>query len=77
VTRRPNINPFGLSRGQAALLAGVSPGTWDKMVQDGSMPPPRVWGRRKLWLAPEVEQALMELPISSGVTDDNPWEGAK
>lgn len=68
---------FALSRGEAAFMAGVSVGTFDKMVAEGALPAPRTWGSRKLWLRPEIEQALFELPAEHSTAVDNPWDTAK
>lgn len=68
---------FALSRGEAAFMAGVSAGTFDKMVSDGAMPRPRAYGARKLWLRPEIEAALLELPSDELASGDNPWDGAR
>lgn len=70
------VTRFALSRGEAAFMAGVSPGTFDRMVADGSMPAARTYGARKMWLKPEIERALLELPEEAASADD-PWAGAK
>ena len=64
---------FAMSRVEAAFMAGVSTGSFDKMVAEGVLPQPRIWGARKLWLKPELELALLDLPE---VADEapNPWD---
>lgn len=69
----PGVTRFGLSRADAAFLAGVSVGTFDKMVGEGVMPSPRTFGARKIWLRPEVEQALFALPEVEAA-EPNPWD---
>lgn len=64
---------FAMSRVEAAFMAGVSTGTFDKMVADGALPQPRSWGARKLWLKPELELALLDLPEAPDATP-NPWD---
>ena len=73
----PGVVRFALSRGEAAFMAGVSTGTFDKMVGEGSMPQPRRVGARKLWLRPEIEQALRDLPEDFVDAGSNPWDTAK
>ena len=52
-----SLPPRGLCRVEAAAYIGVSPSTFDKMIQEGLMPPAKrintrcVWDRRKLDLA--------------------------
>jgi hypothetical protein len=76
-TAPAGVERFALSRGEAAFMACVSVGTFDKMVEAGVMPAPRAYGARRLWLRPEVERALLELPGSEIETSDvNPWDGA-
>lgn len=72
------VERFALSRGEAAFMAGVSVGTFDKMVEAGVMPPPRAYGARRLWLKPEVERALLELPATADEPSaSNPWDDAR
>lgn len=75
----PGVARFGLTRGEAAFMAGVSATTFDKMVEAGVMPAARTWGARKLWLRPEVEAALLELP-EAGAGERavvNSWDDAR
>lgn len=53
---------LGLSRTEVALSIGVSPGSVDKMVEEGVLPQPRIWHTRKIWVASEIEAALQRLP---------------
>ncbi|WP_198174117.1 helix-turn-helix transcriptional regulator [Mesorhizobium xinjiangense] len=55
----------GLNRMEVALSLGVSPNTVDAMVADGSLPHPRLWNRRKIWLLSEIEAAMMEWPTEA------------
>jgi predicted DNA-binding transcriptional regulator AlpA len=76
-----NLPRFGLSRGEAAHFVGVSPGLFDRMIDEGVLPSPRIFGARKLWLIPELQSAMMELPTagqrSSPSSHTNPWDGAR
>ncbi|MFC3227382.1 helix-turn-helix transcriptional regulator [Marinibaculum pumilum] len=67
--------PFGLDRTQAATYLGVGVTTFDEMVGDGRMPPPREIGRRRLWPRPLLEAAFLQLPggdLDGGAP--NPWD---
>lgn len=71
MSRRPCIRePIGLNREDAALYVGVSPGMFDGMIADGRMPQARIAGRRKIWIAAELETALFALPVA-GDSGDN------
>jgi hypothetical protein len=61
---------FALSRGEAAFMACVSVGTFDKMVDEKVMPAPRIYGSRKFWLKPEIENALLELPAGEDAAQE-------
>ena len=58
-----SVPRFGLNREEVALSIGVSPTSIDAMVDDGSLPPPRKWKKRKFWLVREVEAAMLEWPV--------------
>ena len=62
----PGVSRCGLSRYDAAFLLGISTGTFNQMVSDGRMPPPRIIGSRRVWVKSEVEQALSDLPADEG-----------
>lgn len=61
-TLPPSLPPRGLSRERAAELVGVSASTFDKMVADGVMPPPKIVYRRRLWDRIRLEEAFAALP---------------
>lgn len=50
--------PRGLSRVEAARYIGVSPGTFDKLVDDGSMPKAKQIRARRVWDRLEVDTAF-------------------
>jgi predicted DNA-binding transcriptional regulator AlpA len=57
------FSPRHLSRVLASAYVGVSPNTFDVLVLEGTMPPPRRIGRRrKVWLVPELDVASDNLP---------------
>lgn len=69
------MSAFALNRREAAEFVGVSPTTFDKLVEKGHMPKPRQYPetRRLVWLRAELEQTLYELPTVSA----NPYAGVK
>lgn len=64
--------PRGLSRIEAAQYIGVSPGTFDKLVDDGTMPKPKHIRARRVWDRFALDSAFTR--ISGGVGDDEPNE---
>lgn len=50
--------PRGLSRVEAAQYIGVSPGTFDKLVDEGAMPKPKHIRARRVWDRVEVDAAF-------------------
>lgn len=71
---------IGLNRTEVALALGISPNSVDEMVDDGTLPRPRRWRKRKIWLVSEIEAALTDLPQDGQSTDqgaaddDYDWE---
>lgn len=60
---RLGVPPRGLDRVDAATYVGVSPGHFDKLVDDGVMPQPRMAGDEKLvWDIRELDEAFDRLP---------------
>lgn len=53
---------IGLSRTEAASLIGVSPGTFDGMVERGEMPKAKRIGARRVWSRAAIERAFDALP---------------
>jgi transcriptional regulator with XRE-family HTH domain len=52
----------GLSREEAAMYLGVSPGKFDELVQDKRMPGPRRIDARKIWDVRALDVAFDLLP---------------
>ncbi len=69
------MTPAALNRKQAAEFVGVSPATFDKLVERGHMPKARQYPdtRRLFWLRTELEETLYELPTVA----TNPWAGVR
>jgi len=71
-TDERNVLPLGvLARVQPAEYVGVSPTTFDRMVNDGLMPKPvRIYGR-VVWDIRKLDAAFAALDRSE--TADDPW----
>ena len=52
----------GLNREQAAAYVGVSPGTFDAMIAEGLMPPPKRYRTRTIWDVQALDLAFEALP---------------
>lgn len=63
--------PRGLSRCEAARYIGVSSTTFDKLVEDGSMPKPLHIRSRRVWDRHGLDIAFTNL---QGGSDDEPNE---
>ncbi|MCX5513454.1 hypothetical protein C3941_23615 [Kaistia algarum] len=64
----------GLSREQAAAYIGVSVSSFDKMIEERTMPAPKTWHTRKLWDVRALDRAFDALPGSGEV--DGEWNFA-
>lgn len=60
--REQRIAPRGLNRDQASAYIGISAGTFDKLVEAGLMPRPRMMESRRVWDIQELDRAFDELP---------------
>ena len=58
--------PRGLSRIEAARYVGVSPSTFDKMVNSGEMPRPKRVGSRKIYDRAALDAAFDLLDLGAG-----------
>ena len=65
--------PRGLSRVEAARYIGVSPSTWDKLVEAGTMPKPKQIRARRVWDREAVDIAFNRIDAPA---DDEPndWD---
>ena len=62
-----------MSRTTASAYLDVSPSHFDRLVQEGVMPKPRVVGKQKvLWDANELEESIKNLPKQEEKT--NEWK---
>ncbi|MDX8513590.1 hypothetical protein [Mesorhizobium captivum] len=53
---------MAMSLDKVAIALDVSPNSVLQMVEEGLLPRPRVWRRRKLWRVAEIDAALAEWP---------------
>jgi predicted DNA-binding transcriptional regulator AlpA len=58
----PTLQPRLIGREAAAAYISVCPNTFDKMIEEGRMPRPRVLGKRKAWDTRELDIAVDQLP---------------
>lgn len=69
-TRPLPFLPRGLSRVLAAAYIGVSPGTFDKLVGEGTMPKPKEIRARRVWDREAIDIAFANL--GGGAEDEGP-----
>lgn len=67
-TKEPSFFPRGLSRADAARYVGVGDTLFTDLVANGTMPKPRVVGRRRIWDRYELERAFDDLPRDDEAT---------
>jgi hypothetical protein len=66
--------PYGMRLPDAALYVGISPSKFLEWVGQGVMPQPKRQDRVTVWLRPELEAALEELPGGSAGASETGWE---
>ncbi len=72
------LPPRILIREAAAAYVGVSANTFDSMVEQGTMPHPKMlYGKRKGWDVRELDTAIDRLPIEGAQPEDDTWEDVK
>lgn len=62
--------PRGLSRIEAARYVGVSPSTFDKLVNSGAMPRPKRVGARKIYDRAALDAAFDLIDPNLGDEDE-------
>jgi hypothetical protein len=73
--RSTSLPRRGLSREESAIYMGVSGGTFDQGRADGLIPPPKLWGGRKLWDIRDLDVAFDALPLEGALTaPDTTWD---
>lgn len=72
-----SLPPIGISREQAAALVGIGATLYDKCVEAGTMPGPRMIFGRLVYDVEEVIRAFRALPHKAGKgdLDDEPVAG--
>ena len=70
------LAPRLIGRAAAAAYVGVSPNTFDAMVEKGMMPRPKLLGEhRKAWDVRQLDVAVDELPTEGEASrKDDGWE---
>ena len=68
--------PRGLSRVEAARYVGVSPSTFDKLVNSGAMPRPKRVGARKIYDRTALDRHfdLLDASASDDVEEANDFD---
>jgi len=70
----PTLAPRLISREAAAAYVCVSPGTFDRMIDEGRMPRAKRLGDRRIaWDVRELDMAIDHLPAQNGEVDDETW----
>ncbi|MBB4185862.1 hypothetical protein GGE07_002512 [Sinorhizobium terangae] len=64
------LQPFGVTREQAAALLSISPSLFDSAVEAGTMPQPRVLRGRNIWSVDELWDSFLALPHKAGAASD-------
>jgi predicted DNA-binding transcriptional regulator AlpA len=69
------LAPRLVTREAAAAYACVSPTTFDNMVRDGRMPPPKCLGERRFaWDVRALDAAVDSLPDKLTLAPDDSWD---
>ena len=63
----------GLSREEAAVYIGVSPGKFDELIDNHRMPRARCIDGRKVWDVRELDLSFDALPRDDGGGNGNSW----
>ena len=66
----------GLSREEAAMYLGISPGTFDELRKAGQVDAPRLIGGRKLWDIRDLDVAFDALPREDAPGLGTSWDDA-
>jgi hypothetical protein len=67
----------GLDQVEAAVYLSLSQSKFRQVVMQGTMPRPRLAGRRRIWGVDELDQAFRELPRVGGDKRASSWAGFK
>lgn len=80
----PSLPPFGVDRVQAAALVGIGETLFDRCVELGLLPQPRVIAGRNVYDVNEIYEAFQRIPhrqadgtppsLDGNVGSDNPWD---
>lgn len=72
----PTLAPRLIGREAAAAYVSLSPGAFDRLVEEGKMPKPRLLlGRRRAWDVRLLDAAVDDLPVEGGeALVDTSWD---
>lgn len=77
---------LGLNREQSAAFVGISPSLFDKMIEAGKMPHPRLMFGRNVWDVDELVISFKAIPhkieemaetINEEQSQGNAWDNAR
>lgn len=66
----------GLEEAEAAIYVGIGTTLFQKLVEGGQMPRPRLLGKRKIWDVDDLDAAFRSLPREGEhpkIRGPNPW----
>jgi excisionase family DNA binding protein len=67
----------GLGEAEAALYIGLGASKFRELVEEGTMPRPRLIGTRRIWDIDDIDAAFRALPVEGETQQDgNPWHDA-
>ncbi|WP_024899492.1 hypothetical protein [Brucella rhizosphaerae] len=74
-----SLPPFGVGRLKAAALFDISPSLFDRLVEVGQLPQPRLLGGRLVWDVVELGEAWRSVPhrredLDALSANGNPWD---
>jgi predicted DNA-binding transcriptional regulator AlpA len=67
----------GLGEAEAALYIGLGASKFRALVEEGTMPRPRIIGTRRIWDVDDIDAAFRALPVEGDVADSpkpNSWD---
>lgn len=70
----PLPTAVALNRAEAAAFVGVGTTLFDRLVQKGLMPRPKLIEGRRVWDVRELLRAFDALPSGNDDDDSNPWD---
>jgi len=69
----PNLPPLALDRAEASALLGIGTGLFDRLVDEGKLPPAIQIGDRKLWSVKKLTRAFDAIADEHDQDLTKPW----